>query len=235
MVSSSEKPIPINQNHVLEVNDWLFDLDNTLYASSTKVFDQIAINIVNFLREFLNLSEAQAKEAQQHYSQNHGTTLAGLQAEEHEINPTDYFDYVHKVDISHLKPCNQLQQGLSKLMGRKIIYTNATAKHANRIMDQLHIRHFFDDIFDIEESGYICKPNKSSFDQLIEKHGVVPQKSMFFEDLPRNLKTASQLGFKTVLVSEHTENKTTPKENYIDYTTTNLPVFLDQLSSLQKE
>ena len=56
---------------------WIFDLDNTLYSSKTKIFDQIDERMKLFISKKLNISFEKAFTLQKFYKE-YGTTLYGL-------------------------------------------------------------------------------------------------------------------------------------------------------------
>lgn len=47
------------------------------------------------------------------------------------------------------------------------------------------------------------KPEREIFDALIQKYHVVPEQSVFLDDLPANTEAAARLGFHTVTVTSH--------------------------------
>lgn len=49
------------------------------------------------------------------------------------------------------------------------------------------------------------KPNKDIFEQVIEEQGLVPEETLFIDDSPQHIETASQLGLKTVLFDKPKE------------------------------
>src|SRR3546814_12613269 len=63
------------------------------------------------------------------------------------------------------------------LPGRKIIYTNASADHAERVMERLGISRHFSGVFDIIEAGYLPKPDAAGYATVIERFGIAPGKA----------------------------------------------------------
>ena len=61
-----------------EIETWIFDLDNTLYPASCRLFDQIQDRMQRFIAERLDLSPEEALIAQKTYFREHGTTMRGL-------------------------------------------------------------------------------------------------------------------------------------------------------------
>ncbi len=58
--------------------------------------------------------------------------------------------------------------------------------------------HHFDDIFDIRAADYVPKPDKNVYHKLIANYDINPDKTIFFEDMARNLLPAHELGMTTV-------------------------------------
>ena len=57
---------------------WVFDLDNTLYPASSRLFDQVDWRMTHFIADFLNVDPAAARLVQKTYFREHGTTMRGL-------------------------------------------------------------------------------------------------------------------------------------------------------------
>ncbi|WP_419903588.1 pyrimidine 5'-nucleotidase [Kiloniella sp.] len=183
---------------------WLFDLDNTLYPASNNLFSQIEKRMGSFIQEFLNLDPTAAHKVQKDYFRRYGTTLKGLMVN-HDLNPDLYLEYVHDVDFSAISPNHALGEALSRLPGRKLIFTNASNVHAANVMDKLGVSHHFEEIYDIANADYIPKPAQFPYDDLVKKHKIDPTKSVFFEDSAKNLKPAAEMGMTTVWVKTDTD------------------------------
>jgi putative hydrolase of the HAD superfamily len=93
-----------------------------------------------------------------------------------------------------------LEQALGRLPGRKIVFTNGSAKHAENVMARLGISHRFDAIFDIVAADYFPKPEPFVYDVLVRRHWIDPKRAVMVEDLAKNLVPAHQMGMTTVLV-----------------------------------
>jgi acetylglutamate kinase len=85
------------------VDTWVFDLDNTLYPASCRLFDQIDVKMGEFVSRLLSVDYAEAKRRQKEMFYKYGTTLRGLMTE-HGITPDDFLDYVHDIDHSPVPP-----------------------------------------------------------------------------------------------------------------------------------
>lgn len=178
---------------------WVFDLDNTLYPAECNLFDQIDIRMTRFVSDALALSESDARLIQKRYYAEHGTTLNGLMAL-HDLDPAPFLEYVHDIDLSPIPHIDGLKAAISNLPGQKIVFTNGSRSHADRVVDKLGLTGVFDGHFGIEDAGYEPKPRRIAFDRLHHKFSITPNEAVMFEDLSRNLKTAHEMGYTTVLV-----------------------------------
>ncbi len=181
------------------VRDWVFDLDNTLYPAACNLFGQIDVKIGEFVQDLLQVDQAEARRVQKQYFREHGTTLRGLM-DRHGVNPEEFLDYVHEIDVSPVPPSPDLEKALAALRGRKVIFTNGTTRHAENVLNRLGVAHHFNGIFDIADADYRPKPEPSVYRQLIERHGIEPHRAVFFEDMARNLAPAAALGMTTVWI-----------------------------------
>src|SRR3974390_3903787 len=130
------------------VETWVFDLDNTLYPHHLNLWQQVDARIRAYVSDFLKVSKDEAFRLQKDYYKRYGTTMRGLMAE-HGLKPADYLDFRHQIDHSPLMPNPALGDALEKLPGRKLILTNGTPKHADRVMKRVEIDRHFEDGFDI--------------------------------------------------------------------------------------
>lgn len=187
------------QKQIAETEFWVFDLDNTLYPASSNLFDQIDRRMKAFIARAFDLQVDDAFKLQKQYYHEYGTTLRGLMIN-HGIDPDIFLSYVHDIDHSVLQPDSALDSALENLPGRKLIYTNGSARHAAAVVEQLGISRHFKEIFDIRAGDYVPKPNPGSYADFIARHSVAPGRAVMFEDSHNNLKPAAELGMATVFV-----------------------------------
>ncbi|PPR40637.1 MAG: hypothetical protein CFH22_01439 [Alphaproteobacteria bacterium MarineAlpha5_Bin12] len=210
---------------------WVFDLDNTLYSAETGIFDQVDKLMGEFISRHLKLEISEAKKIQKKFFRHYGTTLKGLM-DEYKIDPEEFLDEVHKLDYSIIKPNQNLKEGLIRLNGKKIIYTNANKQHANEVIKRLNIENIFDLIFDIKDANYIPKPDMGPYKMLVKSNNIDPKKTIMFDDIARNLVPASKIGFTTVWIDVGKENYSDDiksSKKYLDYETTDLPLWLNSI------
>ena len=212
--------------------NWIFDLDNTMYDINLGLFKKISNRITDFIMSKYSLDIDQAKKIQKEYYLKYGLTLRGLIVEK-KIEPDEFLDYVHDVEHPELKKNDQLISKIRILEGKKIIFTNATSKHAKKILKILELEHDFDQIIDIKDLEYIPKPDKRSYKKLLECLNLNKEnldKTIFFEDTVKNLIPAKELGITTVWMKNSINEKDFMKNcNFIDYSFNNLNEFLDTI------
>ena len=212
--------------------NWIFDLDNTMYDINLGLFKKISIRITDFIMSKYSLDIEQAKKIQKEYYLKYGLTLRGLIIEKN-LEPEEFLDYVHDVEHPELKKNDQLISKMRILEGKKIIFTNATSKHAEKILKILELEDVFDQIIDIKDLEYIPKPDKRSYKKLLECLNLNKEnldKTIFFEDTVKNLIPAKELGITTVWMKNSINEKDFKKHfSFIDYSFNNLNEFLDTI------
>lgn len=215
---------------------WVFDLDNTLYPSECKLFLQIEHRMGEFMARLLGVSYQQAQHLRKTYYRQFGTTLTGLM-KVHRIEAGPFLDYVHDIDLEAVEPNPALRAAITRLQGRRLIFTNGSQRHAERVAAKIGILDLFEDICDIAACEFTPKPDAMAFDRMIARHGVAPASAAMFEDMPPNLEVPHALGMATVLV--HNAHPDHPKQvevfasstlpAHIHHATADLTQFLEGL------
>ena len=180
-----------------EIDCWIFDLDNTLYPASCRLFDQIHKRMGEFIAARLQVDLDEAKRVQKALFREYGTTLRGLMTV-HSVAPHDFMDHVHQIDLSPVPPDPALVAALTTLPGRKLVFTNGSVRHAENILGHLGIAGQFSGIFDVEACNWIPKPDPAGYDTLVRRFDVVPRRAAMIEDMAKNLVPAAALGMTTV-------------------------------------
>jgi putative hydrolase of the HAD superfamily len=216
------------------IETWVFDLDNTLYPASSSLFPQIDIRMRRFIAELLQLSLDEAFILQKRYYREFGTTLRGLM-QVHKIEPDEFLAYVHDIDCTVLDVAPRLDAVLSRLQGRKLIFTNGSEHHAENVMAQLGISHHFEGIFDIRAADFIPKPQPECYHMMIKRHCIDPRQALMVEDIQRNLAPAAALGMTTLWVREddHPDsailNQNGTDISHVHHITDDLTTWLEQV------
>ncbi|HXC89907.1 MAG TPA: pyrimidine 5'-nucleotidase [Stellaceae bacterium] len=189
--------MPANRGRSLnQIETWIFDLDNTLYPASRRLFDQIHALMQRFVAERLGLSLDEALVVQKSYFREHGTTMRGLMTVD-KVDPHEFLAYVHNVDLACVPPDPVLCAALKALPGRKIVHTNGSVAHARRLLEHLDIAGSFCGIVDIVDAGFDPKPALAGYRELLRRHEVRPDTALMIEDIAKNLVPAAELGMTT--------------------------------------
>ena len=175
-------------------NGYLVSLEDWAEGVAGKLAEDEEINmndqhweIINFLRDY--------------YWKNYGTTLSGMM-QEHKIDPLPYLYEVHDIPLDSLTVDPLLVKEINKLNGEKIVYTNGSKFHANRVLNARGLTDCFHQIYGIEDANYVPKPEEGAYKQIIKLADVNPLSAVMFEDEPKNLEVPHKMGMQTVLITD---------------------------------
>ena len=209
-------------SHPLSTIDaWIFDLDNTLYPARTNLFAQIDTRMGAFVSRRLGIGQVEARRVQKEFYHAHGTTLRGLM-NEHGVDPHEFLNEVHDIDMSVIVPAPALVEAIARLPGRKLIFTNADTVYAEKVLDRLGLTGAFEAIHDVHAMDYLPKPDLRSYRGLCESYAIFPECALFVEDMARNLAPAKAIGMTTVWVANGSEQGPGQFGDAIDYTITDV-------------
>ncbi len=191
----------------MPISTLFFDLDDTLYPSGNGLWDAIRERINLYMLERLGIPEGEAPSLRRRYYETYGTTLRGLQFHYH-IDADDFLTYVHDLPLkAYLQPDPVLRALLLSVSLPKWIFTNADAPHARRVLVELGLADCFQGIIDIRATGFACKPEREAYLQALSLASESdPLGCALFDDAPRNLAPARELGFFTILVGTESYN-----------------------------
>ena len=206
------------------VDTWLFDLDNTLYPAESGLMAEIERRMTAYVMQVTGLVRDDAYRLQKQYLADYGLTLGGL-VEHHGVEPADFHTIFHDMPLDGVAQDVELLAAIARLPGRRLIFTNADAVHAERVLAHLGMSELFDGIFDIGSADYVPKPAPATFARISAEHGIDAAATAFFEDSERNLKPAAALGMTTVLVGPYAKASTA---DFVDYKIDRLAPFLAQ-------
>ncbi len=191
----------------------LLDLDGVCYGkhnnySLEKVFGQVSKRMTKFISERLN------------------------------IPPEEFLSYVHSIDLSFMKEDKIMRNELVQLDMEKFIFTNGSAEHAKNILTHLGVYDLFgrDKIFDIQDAGYVPKPEAKTFDLMVKKFGINPNETIYIEDIAKNLSIGHERGCTTVwLINDEHFGKMDSDKDYISHKIENLSLFLKEIRLLKSK
>lgn len=177
------------------------DLDDTLYPQTSGLWEAIGERILSYMTEIVGIHEAEADRLRAKYLHQYGTTLNGLRSE-HQVDPHDYLAYVHDVPLeAYIHPDPVLQGILAELKQKRVIFTNASPEHAQRVLHRLGVEAHIDDIIDILRLDFTNKPLPEAYTRAL---AIVdepdPAACVLVDDRVENLLPGAELGMKTVLV-----------------------------------
>jgi len=220
--------------HLGSVETWIFDLDNTLYPASSRLFEQVQVRMNEYICKRLGVTVEEAAAIRRKYFQEHGTTMHGLMAV-NRVDAHEFMAFVHDVDLSVVPANPALIAALEGLSGRKLVYTNGSVPHAENLLKHLGVSHCFHDIFDIVASEFAPKPAIAPFRVFVSRYGVAPATALMVEDIARNLAPAAQLGMTTAWVRTDVDWAAIASEaDYIHHVVEDLAGFLGTAVELEK-
>src|SRR5258707_12722715 len=89
---------------------------------------------------------------------------------EHGVHADDYLAYVHQIDHSPLQPNPAMGAAIAKLQGRKLILTNGSTDHADKVLERLGIGAHFEAGFEIAPAEVETKPAPPNHQKVLKIH-----------------------------------------------------------------
>ena len=177
-----------------------FDLDDTLYPSSTGLWPAIKDRMNLYMIERLGIPESDVPFLREQYFKMYGTTLRGLE-ERHHVDKEDFLAYVHDLPLqSFLQPNPIVREVIKSLPTRNLIFTNADVSHARRVLAVLELDDLFDAVVDVNAVSPYCKPMPESFAIAMDiADEPDPRKCVMIDDLPRTTRAALNVGMASLL------------------------------------
>jgi len=177
-----------------------FDLDDTLYPSSTGLWHAIKERMNLYMRDRLGIPESDIAFLREQYFKMYGTTLRGLQ-ERHEVDKDEYLAFVHDLPLQeYLTPNPVVREVIAALPTRNLIFTNADAAHARRVLAMLQLDELFETVVDVNAVAPYCKPMPESFAIAMDLADEPdPRKCVMIDDLPRTTRAALNVGMASLL------------------------------------
>jgi putative hydrolase of the HAD superfamily len=201
-----------------------FDLDDTLYPSSTGLWQAIRNRMNTYMIERMGLPAKDVPALREQYFKMYGTTLRGLQARHH-VDADDYLAYVHDLPLKdYLTPNPTHRSVIASLPTRNLVFTNADRNHARRVLAALQLDDLFETIIDIHAVSPYCKPMPESFaiaQDLADEPD--PRKCVMIDDLPRTTRAALNVGMASLLYGT---DEPTPEASGVFTDWNHLPILL---------
>ena len=184
-----------------------FDLDDTIYPSTSGLWPAIGQRIDMFIHEKVGLLPEEIRGFRSNLYKEYGTTMRGLKIL-YDINEKEYLKYVHDIPLeNYIQPDKELRQVLNQYPQDKWIFTNADMDHAKRVLDVVGLGECFNGIIDILQLSPYCKPQPEAYQIALKVAGVMdPKECVFIDDREMNLDPARHMGFFTILIDELSRN-----------------------------
>lgn len=159
--------------------------------------------IEDFMATKLNIPADQVHALREYYFNHYGTTLRGLEVE-YGIEPREYLSFVHDLPLDQfIHRDEHVKSAFHNLPFPKVILTNSDHSHADRVLDILGLQEYFSKIIDVLDLSPYCKPAPQSFLKALDLLGNPnPENCVLFEDSPRNIQAAREIGMVTVQVGK---------------------------------
>jgi putative hydrolase of the HAD superfamily len=148
---------------------------------------------------------------------------------EHGVDPHEYLADVHDIEMDMLEENAPLAAAIARLPGRKLVFTNADAPYATKILARLGLRESFEAIHDVHALDYRPKPEPWAYQHICDTYGLDPAECLFADDMARNLRPAKDIGMATLWVDNGSEQAEGAGRDFIDYTTRDVTHWLHEI------
>uniref|UniRef100_A0A7N1A603 Pyrimidine 5-nucleotidase n=1 Tax=Kalanchoe fedtschenkoi TaxID=63787 RepID=A0A7N1A603_KALFE len=196
----------------------VFDLDDTLYPSTTGIAAALKKNIDDFLIERFGFAATEASNLRVQLFRTYGSSLAGLRALGYNIDADDYHSFVHgRLPYDAISPNPHLRNLLQTISQRKIVFTNSDRKHAVKVLERLGLQDCFERIICFEtmnpnlskstrpdEYPILLKPAPAAIKIAVDVADLDPSRTLFLDDNVKNIAAGKALGLRTALIGEAT-------------------------------
>ncbi|MDE5775598.1 MAG: HAD-IA family hydrolase [Treponemataceae bacterium] len=184
----------------MKVEHIIFDLDNTLYSSTSAMDAGITRRMMEAVADFFGVDVETAAKMRRENLPKFSTTLEWLRSEG--LSDTEkYFAKVHpKNEADELSPDENLRGLISSISQSRVILTNSPREHAERVLKKLNVADLFSDIVDIRACGLQGKPYEGAYRTALEKCGGDVSNTIFVDDLLKYTDGFLALGGTAVLV-----------------------------------
>ncbi|MFD7156317.1 pyrimidine 5'-nucleotidase [Kribbella sp. NPDC059898] len=189
-----------------DIDTWVLDLDNTLYPAGSALAAQLTHGILSTIAEYYDTDLAGARRIQSELVAEYGTSLRGAMLTG-TIDPHEFLGFERRMDYSVIAPDPALAGVLEELPGRRYVYTNGSAYHAEQVLARLGLSEHIDGVFDILAGELVPKPYAESLDAFLDRFGIDPARAVMFDDLEVNLALPHERGMATVWVAGGTASE----------------------------
>eukprot|EP00041_Stephanoeca_diplocostata_P025012 m.645336 g.645336 ORF g.645336 m.645336 type:complete len:232 (-) comp22651_c0_seq9:3992-4687(-) len=176
----------------------LFDLDETLYRSSTGIALKQRQGALRYMHEKLGVPVSECEAVwRREFQKTNQTAKALREAFPSTFDIDTYFKY-SRIGYDLLHPLPIVRNFLHALPLRKMIFSNGSRVHVMNCLKRLDIADCFEGIISSDEMGHVCKPQADAFQIACRLAQVKPREAIFFDDNIKNIRGARSLGMQTV-------------------------------------
>lgn len=182
------------------IENWIFDLDDTLYPPSSGYVPQMYGVIIDYLKKKNDLSDADFEDLRKHFSTKYKRDWLEGFVTELDFDMQEWIDAVMTLDHTKVPVCELTQGLLAKLPGRKFVLTNGPRAHAERLLHHLNLFGHFEEVNAICQRDGKGKSVGSVMADFAAARDLDPKTCCMVEDQVYNLISPHELGMTTVLV-----------------------------------
>lgn len=189
------------------VHTLLFDLDGTLYPIENGYEKAVRDRVFEFMVDELKVESIESAKEQwwTHFKAYNQTLRALRQGMGFDFDREKYWSHIRGDPADFLEANFDALEMLRAFPGmKKIVLTNCAEKQAIEALQVLGLEGEFDAVYGADFMGDVCKPERAAFEAVCARAKIDPHGTAFFEDSLKNLVTAKEMGFTTVLVSGKT-------------------------------
>ncbi|KEG07819.1 HAD family hydrolase [Trypanosoma grayi] len=197
----------------------LLDVDNTLYCDNNGVglAKQMRAALIEYVMDFLELSQEKANELVVHCFHTYGLTILGLVREKTGVDPARVMDHVYnRCDFGGLREDPALRKMLQRLCddGRRHLFyvTNASRQHVTTVLRSLGLGldgFSYEDQWACTAPSLSNKPAREAYsaiyaavrERLQQPDWLVPRRVVMVDDSAYNLLEPLAMGWAAVWMS----------------------------------
>lgn len=207
----------------MKVKHLIFDMDDTLYPPCGAMHKGINQRIISGVAEFFGISVEEAAEKRKANIIFHSTTLEWLRSE----GLTDvewWFRHMHpENEADELQFIPELPPFLEFIQIPKIILTNSPMEHADRVLEKLKVRKYFDDVLDLRKTKMLGKPYPKAYEIALQTVGGTFDDTLFLDDLVKYTDGWEMLGGTAVLVGNSNGTRINPNAKKLQEALSHVP------------
>uniref|UniRef100_A0A7S0N4B3 Uncharacterized protein n=2 Tax=Pyramimonas obovata TaxID=1411642 RepID=A0A7S0N4B3_9CHLO len=163
--------------------------------------DHIRANAERYLHEKLGIPVEQVGPVRKKALALANQTVRGLRMQGYEFDAQEFTAYMRAGEELFMKPDPEVQDFLASLSQPMWIFTNTGEAPAERALELLGIKQYFQGILGADFMGDICKPQHEAFNKVLHHIDAEAESSVMFEDSLKNLVACQELGMATVFVT----------------------------------